>query len=281
MKQPEKIQTRKDEVRFKTSDTRRIIGKYLAENVLKTWNEDFVDESTGEVITIERHELLFERGKYIDNDLATRINFSIQAEDIKEVEVSNQRRLATQNKRTGLYPFKVSALIGMKRHNFILQAQNATKAIEVATDFIELNFTQSFDITGVKLMDDVVILNDRLRKYVEAQEGANEEGEEEDNAEEQRGDVKYYKVEAEVTIKTEDEEEPNKTCYDFIVRTKDVDTAKVVITAWIDAKVKERTEKDGDERKIVDISMLSASPFACNAIVEKAFCMAYKDEEVK
>lgn len=144
-----------------------------------------------------------------------------------------------------------------------------------------MNFSQSFDITGVKLMDDVVILNDRLRKYVEAQEGANEEGEEEDNAEEQRGDVKYYKVEAEVTIKTEDEEEPNKTCYDFIVRTKDVDTAKVVITAWIDAKVKERTEKDGDERKIVDISILSAAPFACNAIVEKAFCMAYKDEEVK
>lgn len=252
MKLPEKIQTRKDEVRFKTSDIRRIIGKYLAANVLKTWKEDFLDESTGEVITIERNELLFERGKYIDNDLATRINFSIQAEDIKEVEVSNQRRLATQNKRTGLYPFKVSASIGMKRHTFILQAQNATKAIEVATDFIELNFSQSFDITGVKLMDDVVILNDRLRKYVEAQEGANEEGEE-DNAEEQRGDVKYYKVEAEVTIKTEDEEEPNKTCYDFIVRTKDVDTAKVVITAWIDAKVKERTEKDGDERKIVDI----------------------------
>lgn len=55
----------------------------------------------------------------------------------------------------------------------------------------------------------------------------------------------------------------------------------MVITAWIDAKVKERTEKDGDERKIVDISILSAAPFACKAIVENAFCMAYKDEEVK
>lgn len=38
MKQNEKIQTRKDEVRFKTSDIRRIIGKYLATNVLRTWN---------------------------------------------------------------------------------------------------------------------------------------------------------------------------------------------------------------------------------------------------
>ena len=136
MKQNEKIQTRKDEVRFKTSDIRRIIGKYLATNVLRTWNEDFVDDDTGEVVTIERNEILFERGKYIDNDLATEINFYLQSEDVKEVEVSNQRRLAYENKRTSLYPFKISATIGGKRHNFILQAQNIIKAYEVATDYI-------------------------------------------------------------------------------------------------------------------------------------------------
>lgn len=61
MKQNEKIQTRKDEVRFKTSDIRRIIGKYLAANVLRTWNEDFVDDDTGEVVTIERNEILLDR----------------------------------------------------------------------------------------------------------------------------------------------------------------------------------------------------------------------------
>lgn len=279
MTQPERIQTRKDEVRFRTSDVRRIIGKYLASHALKSWKEDFLDESTGEVVTIERNEILFERGKYIDNDLATQINFHIQCGDIEDVEVSNQRRLAILNKRTMLYPFKITALIGNKRHSFILQAQDVTKAIEVATDYIELNFTQSFDITGVKLMNEVVILNERLRKFVEAQEGANEAGEEADNGEDQRDDTKYYKIEAEVMIRTENEEEPGKSCYDFIVRTKDVDTAKVVITAWINAKVKERTDRDGDERKVVDISILSASPFACNAIVEKAFCLAYQDQE--
>lgn len=101
-----------------------------------------------------------------------------------------------------------------------------------------------------------------------------------DNGEETRDDTKYYKVEAEVAISTENEEEPEKKPYDFIVRTKDVDTAKVVITAWINAKVKERTERDGDERKVVDLSILSASPFACNAIVDKAFCLAYREQEV-
>ena len=280
MIQPENTQTRKDEVRFRTSDIRRIVVKFLASNVLKTWNEDFIDESTGEVVTIERNEILFERGSYIDDDLAQQINFSIQAEEIKDVEVSNQRRLATPNQRTGLYPFKVSARIGTKRHNFILQAQDATKAIEVATDYIELNFRNSFDITDIKLMDNVVILNDRLRKAVEAKEGGNEEGAEPDDGEETRDDTKYYKVEAEVAISTENEEEPEKKPYDFIVRTKDVDTAKVVITAWINAKVKERTERDGDERKVIDLSILSASPFACNAIVDKAFCLAYREQEV-
>lgn len=62
MKQNEKIQTRKDEVRFKTSDIRRIIGKYLAANVLRTWNEDFVDDDTGEVVTIERNEICLSAG---------------------------------------------------------------------------------------------------------------------------------------------------------------------------------------------------------------------------
>lgn len=210
MIQPENTQTRKDEVRFRTSDIRRIVGKFLASNVLKTWNEDFIDESTGEVVTIERNEILFERGSYIDDDLAQQINFSIQAEEIKDVEVSNQRRLAAPNQRTGLYPFKVSARIGTKRRTFILQAQDAAKAIEVATDYIELNFRNSFDITDIKLMDNVVILNDRLRKSVETKEGANEEGAEPDNGEETRDDTKYYKVEAEVAISTENEEEPEK-----------------------------------------------------------------------
>ena len=81
-----------------------------------------------------------------------------------------------------------------------MQAQNIIKAYEVATDYIELNFTQPFDIVGIKWMDRIIILNDLLRKHVEAQEGANEEGEESNDGEDQRNDTKYYKVEADVVI---------------------------------------------------------------------------------
>ena len=37
------------------------IGRKLAARVLKTWNEDFVDEDTGEVVSIERNEMIMDR----------------------------------------------------------------------------------------------------------------------------------------------------------------------------------------------------------------------------
>lgn len=54
---------------------------------------------------------------------------------------------------------------------------------------------------------------------------------------------------------------------------------KYLATKWINSKIKERIEKENEECKVVDISILAASPFACNAIVEKAFCLAYKEQE--
>ncbi len=43
-------------------------GRKLAAKVLKTWNEDFVDEDTGEVIPIERTKTVMERGDEINDD---------------------------------------------------------------------------------------------------------------------------------------------------------------------------------------------------------------------
>ncbi len=38
-----------------------MLGKRLAARVLRTWVEDFVDEDTGEVVSIERNEVVLER----------------------------------------------------------------------------------------------------------------------------------------------------------------------------------------------------------------------------
>jgi len=44
------------------------VGKKLAARVLKAWTEDFVDEDTGEVVSIERHEVIVERETILDED---------------------------------------------------------------------------------------------------------------------------------------------------------------------------------------------------------------------
>ena len=242
----ERIQTRKDEVRFATSDLKEMYGKFIAKNVVKTWQEDFLDESTGEVVSIDRNELLFEKGTYINDDVLGRINFCLQCKDIEVVEVSNQRRLAQPIKRTGLWPYKVTATINGKNYAFILQAQDVTKAIEIATDYIELNYTSGFAITGVKALQSFIILNDRYKQAVPVPDPDVETAEKQDpaNGEETRDDTRYYKIEALVSIESDDSEnDSGEYPYGFLVKTKDVDTAKVVITAWINNKYREQAEE--------------------------------------
>ncbi len=55
-----------DEVEVSAESLKENIGRKLAAKVLKTWNQDFVDEDTGEVIPIERTETILERGEIID-----------------------------------------------------------------------------------------------------------------------------------------------------------------------------------------------------------------------
>ncbi|MBY5957618.1 DNA-directed RNA polymerase subunit beta [Membranicola marinus] len=44
------------------------IGRKLAARVLKSWTEDFVDEDTGEVVTIERNEIILERDVVLEEE---------------------------------------------------------------------------------------------------------------------------------------------------------------------------------------------------------------------
>ena len=50
-----------EEVKVNKKNLKAAIGRKLAARVLKSWNEDFVDEDTGEVVSIERNEILMDR----------------------------------------------------------------------------------------------------------------------------------------------------------------------------------------------------------------------------
>jgi len=56
-----------DEVKVTKSGLKRVVGRSLAARVLKSWVDDFVDEDTGELVPIERNEVIIERDTIIEN----------------------------------------------------------------------------------------------------------------------------------------------------------------------------------------------------------------------
>ena len=55
-----------EEVKVSKTGLKKTIGRKLAARVLKTWHEDFVDEDTAEVISIERNEIIIDRDTVIE-----------------------------------------------------------------------------------------------------------------------------------------------------------------------------------------------------------------------
>ncbi|MCF0201874.1 MAG: DNA-directed RNA polymerase subunit beta, partial [Bacteroidaceae bacterium] len=57
-----------DEVKTTKKALKECLGKKLAARVLKTWTEDFVDEDTGEVVSIERNDVILDRNTEITTE---------------------------------------------------------------------------------------------------------------------------------------------------------------------------------------------------------------------
>ena len=55
-----------EELKVNKTNLKKAVGRKLAARVVKTWNEDFVDEDTGEVVSIERNEVIIDRDTEIE-----------------------------------------------------------------------------------------------------------------------------------------------------------------------------------------------------------------------
>ena len=64
-----------------TEIVKKLMGRKTSRRVLKTWNEDFVDEDNGEVVSIERNEIIVDKNTIIDRDVLDEI-INVQAKSI-------------------------------------------------------------------------------------------------------------------------------------------------------------------------------------------------------
>lgn len=57
-----------EEAKVSKTGLKKYLGRKLAARVLNTWHEDFVDEDTGEVVSIERNEIVLDRDTILDKE---------------------------------------------------------------------------------------------------------------------------------------------------------------------------------------------------------------------
>ncbi len=79
------------EIKVSRAALKRVVGSKLAARVVRSWIEDFVDEDTGEVVSIERTEVIIERETILENDHIDQI---LDA-GIKAILIHREEALAT------------------------------------------------------------------------------------------------------------------------------------------------------------------------------------------
>ena len=184
MESTKHIQTRKTENIIVTLDPELLYRKYLVSDLNREWEEPFLDEDTGEVLAVKRHERILERGTYLEEDQIAVINFHIQAGDIKDgIEVSDQRRLGTMSLGWGLQPWSVRVRISKKSIKIILLARNVLQALEIARDYLELKYKDVFAIMSISGYKEHIFLYDDTQDLAvkDGQEDRHEEKPDEDD----------------------------------------------------------------------------------------------------
>ncbi len=296
-----KIETRKDEIRYKTLEPSQMLNKYICKRVLKKWIEDFKDEDTGEIVSVERSSVLYERGTLITKETLARIQFDIESGDLTEpIEVSNQNREAFELENTSLYPWCAKVAVGERNVKFLLYGANIDNTLEVLRDYIELHYSGGFTVLEVKEFNRCIILSDRLNDakmsgqdidaeylkgnidfetYIETREKDKTEDTEESDKE---AGKKFIQLELKIQWKNKDDEEGEYPA-EFVVHTFDVDRALLVINAYLTAreaiKRKEREEK-GEEYSECTFHLLieKAAPIPIGRYIPKEFSIAYQGE---
>lgn len=118
-----------------TNKPEEMLHKYLAERAVKTWTENFIDQDTGEKVPVERNEVIFDRGTYIDESMLPKIMFSIQSEELKTVKVCENKPLVKRdNLNVRRYIVKLSD--GLHNSNiYTTRAKTPEDAAQMVCDY--------------------------------------------------------------------------------------------------------------------------------------------------
>jgi hypothetical protein len=240
------METKSNEIVIKTSKLEEMKGKYLAERLLRTWAEDFVDQDTSEVVSIERNEIILEKGTLLEGKELTEVNFFLQSGDVKSVSVSNQERgcsLVYGNSAVWMAKIKLNG----KNKTIYLYANSVQSATNICIDYVEQKYVGNFKFIGIKEIDYSTLISLDMKE-----EDASEEND-------------YYKTEVEVTY--ENDEPINEV---YIINASNAEKAKTSIIDFITIN----NEKKNESTPFY-VTIISAKTIPCDDIIDVDFSKSY------
>ena len=252
-----------DVVTFRTSDPKKMLGKYMPKHAVKTWTEDFIDEDTGETVSVERNQIVVGRG-YISQEKLAEIQFAIQAGDIQDVEVSEEdvrdMTLYTPSYLTNfMVEIPLSYAGSITKNHFAVRAQTIPQAIQIAAEFGQMyrGFEGFIRATRVVTIDADIVPDDHAC-IPEANRKPSDE----------RKD--YFKVQ--VRREWVEDMKLKKSDIYYIVAANDVGQAKERIALLLDIMKAEQEKEQGikveNNRRT---TIRKAMPFEVDCIVPKEF----------
>lgn len=271
-----KIMLRKD---YKTEvvPVAKAVGRYLAKSVNRVWNETFVDEKTQEAVSIERIDIIADRGCMVSNDVLKELNYY----KIKEVEISD---ISFRAEESTLFN-RISHIKVTVRNNWgdtavlIVRGDSLRGAQNLAADYAEGAVNDIFKtenassvyITKSEIIEGIQFIG-RTKKDIEEEEAALEKDAD--------APVKEpFKVKASFidTDLYEPECTRSKTGVHekdtFVVWAYDVVTAKNIVFDYLKHKFK--TELKGRET----LRVVGATQFYAHTYVPAEYCNEYIEQE--
>lgn len=256
-KEKKELRTRYDEMRLRTLSPSVMLDCYLVEPAKRTWKENFVDEDSGETATVERNEIVEQAGTLITQDVLARLKFFIDAGELKEVLVSNQKRQGARVNYNALVPYTVTLkpFCG-STIKLLVRANSLQMALQIAEDYGDYIIAGNYRVNSAKKEDNFYIIDYPAK-------------DKEENAD---PDV-YYKIDAVISITKADGTELVKgSAKAFLLPSPDADEARKLILREIAQAYKK-------EHGVVsvELTLFDARTFSASDIVPVHFSQKYYD----
>ena len=168
---------------YETRKPEEMLGKYLARPVVKKWIEDFKDEETGEIVSVERSEVLFNSGTEITQDVLVKLRFSMEADGIETVCVTELPPVVKRETARTSHIVTISNSFRSAKV-FVRGCRTPEDAAQLVCDYhsvypIECMGRGSFYVVESRTTADQFVFSDELPSGGQIEESRNERAEEE------------------------------------------------------------------------------------------------------